>query len=207
MRPIFRLGWSWAALRDGLGRKMILALGAGALLSAGIALVFDAAVGIAVGLAMTVAFCYFGGLDLERFRNDPGHFTVPNEGIRRSLRNALLGAVVGTVGGGLAGGLAGGAAGALFGATVFALISAMLVGGYTCLQHLILRLLLWRNRFTPLRYVDFLEYAVERILLRRVGGGYAFVHRAMLEYFAATYTPKALVQVGRGRGSGHGSMG
>ena len=166
---------------------MILALGAGVLLSAGIALVFDAAVGIAVGLATTVAFCYFGGLDLERFRNDPGHLTVPNEGIRRSLRNALLGAVAGAVGGGLAGGLAGGAAGALFGVSVFALIVALMVGAHPCLQHLILRLLLWRNRFAPLHYVDFLKYAVERILLRRVGGGYAFVHRALLDYFAATY--------------------
>ncbi len=190
VRPIIRLGWSWAALSDRLGRKMILALGVGALLSAGIALVFDAAVGMAVGLAASAAFCYFAGLDLELFRIDPSHLTVPNEGIRRSLRHALLGAAAGAAGGGLTGGLAGGMAGALFGATVFALIIALLVGGHSCLQHLILRLLLWRNRFAPLRYVDFLEYAVERILLRRVGGGYAFVHRVLLEHFAAAYTPK-----------------
>lgn len=191
VRPIVRLGWSWKALRDGLGRKMILAVGVGVLLSAGIALVFDAAVGIAVGVAATLAFCYFGGLDLEMFRNDPSHLTAPNEGIRRSLRHALLGAAAGAVGGGLAGGLAGGAVGAIFGASVFALIAALLVGAHPCLQHLILRLLLWRNRCAPLHYIDFLEYAVERILLRRVGGGYAFIHRALLEYFAATYTPPA----------------
>jgi hypothetical protein len=30
----------------------------------------------------------------------------------------------------------------------------------------------------------FLDYAAERILLRKVGGGYIFVHRLLLEYFA-----------------------
>jgi serine/threonine protein kinase len=189
VRPIVRLGWSWAALRDGLGRKLVLAIGAGALLCVGIALVFDVAVGIAVGLATSVAFGYFGGLDLELSRNDPGRLTVPNQGIRQSLRNVLLGATTGAVSGTVLGAVAGGTAGALFGASVFALVIALLVGGHPCLQHFILRLLLWRNRFAPLSYVDFLEYAVERIFLRRVGGGYAFVHRALLDYFAATYTP------------------
>jgi hypothetical protein len=32
--------------------------------------------------------------------------------------------------------------------------------------------------------VRFLDHAAERILLRKVGGGYIFVHRMLLEYFA-----------------------
>ena len=189
VRPIVRLGWSWIALRDGLGRKLVLAVGVGSMLSAGIALVFDAAVGLAVGFASTVALCYFGGLDLDISKNDTALLTVPNQGIRQSLRNAVRGGIVGAVGGGLVGGLAAGTTGALFGVMVFALIIALLVGGHSCLQHFTVRLLLWRNGFAPLHYVDFLDYAVERILLRRVGGGYTFVHRSLLEYFAATYTP------------------
>jgi hypothetical protein len=35
-----------------------------------------------------------------------------------------------------------------------------------------------------LRYLAFLEYATERILLRRVGGGYQFVHRLVQEHVA-----------------------
>lgn len=35
-----------------------------------------------------------------------------------------------------------------------------------------------------MRYVDFLDYAAERILLRKVGGGYMFIHRLLLKYFA-----------------------
>jgi hypothetical protein len=35
--------------------------------------------------------------------------------------------------------------------------------------------------------VDFLDYAAERIFLRKVGGGYIFIHRLLQEYFAARY--------------------
>lgn len=40
----------------------------------------------------------------------------------------------------------------------------------------------------PWRYVDFLDFAAQRILLRKVGGGYIFIHRMLLDYFAAQYT-------------------
>jgi hypothetical protein len=33
--------------------------------------------------------------------------------------------------------------------------------------------------------VAFLDEAAERLLLRKVGGGYIFVHRLLLEYFAS----------------------
>lgn len=34
-------------------------------------------------------------------------------------------------------------------------------------------------------YPPCLDYATERILLRKVGGGYIFVHRLLMEYFAS----------------------
>jgi len=37
----------------------------------------------------------------------------------------------------------------------------------------------------PLNYARFLDYAAKRVLLRKVGGGYMFVHRLLLEHFAA----------------------
>jgi hypothetical protein len=43
------------------------------LLSAGIALVFDAAVDVAVGLSAALAFCSFAGLDLKLSRKDLDH--------------------------------------------------------------------------------------------------------------------------------------
>jgi hypothetical protein len=45
--------------------------------------------------------------------------------------------------------------------------------------------MLWRNGSAPLRYARFLDYAAGRIFLRKVGGGYIFVHRLLLEYFAS----------------------
>jgi hypothetical protein len=47
-------------------------------------------------------------------------------------------------------------------------------GGYTCLSHWTLRLVLWRSGAMPRRYIRFLDECAKRSLLRRVGGGYSF---------------------------------
>jgi hypothetical protein len=39
------------------------------------------------------------------------------------------------------------------------------------------------NSSKPKELIHFLEYAAERNLLRKVGGGYTFVHALLLEYF------------------------
>jgi DNA polymerase III delta prime subunit len=57
-------------------------------------------------------------------------------------------------------------------------------GGIFSLRHLFIRLMLWRNSSMPLRCVRFLDHSVERLFLRKVGGGYIFIHRMVLEYFA-----------------------
>jgi hypothetical protein len=51
----------------------------------------------------------------------------------------------------------------------------------------ILRFWLARNGVFPWRAIPFLEDATARILLRRVGGGYSFVHRLLLDFFVDTY--------------------
>jgi hypothetical protein len=58
-------------------------------------------------------------------------------------------------------------------------------GGFATVQHLMLRIRLWQTGSMSWRYVRFLDYAYERILLRRVGGGYMFVHKLLLDYFAS----------------------
>jgi hypothetical protein len=60
----------------------------------------------------------------------------------------------------------------------------LIFGGFACLSHGALRLVLWRAGALPLRTISFLDYATERIFLRRVGGGYMFVHRLLQEHFA-----------------------
>ena len=65
------------------------------------------------------------------------------------------------------------------------LLVGLLIGGWACIQHTVLRLLLWRSGAIPWNYSQFLDFATERILLRKVGGGYIFVHRMLLDYFAS----------------------
>jgi hypothetical protein len=64
--------------------------------------------------------------------------------------------------------------------------AAMPRGGLASIQHVVLRLLLWHAGVAPLNYVQFLEDATKRLLLRKVGGSYIFMHRLLLEYFVAT---------------------
>jgi len=127
--------------------------------------------------------------------------TVPNEGILSSGRNSFLGALVGVLLGGSGGGLIlglrvwtlGGHArfevwfGALIGALYLGAFLGMRAGGEACVKHYVLRLLLIVAGSTPWNYVRFLDQTAERILLRKVGGGYAFLHRMLLEHFAARY--------------------
>jgi hypothetical protein len=48
-----------------------------------------------------------------------------------------------------------------------------------------LRFLLWRNDYALQSYIRFLDYAAERVFLRKVGGGgYIFTHRLLMDYFA-----------------------
>jgi hypothetical protein len=68
------------------------------------------------------------------------------------------------------------------------LLSGLAFGGDAFIQHFILRFLLWRAGSLPWNYPRFLDYAADRILLRKVGGGYIFVHRSLQDYFASLDT-------------------
>ncbi|MCA2812950.1 MAG: NACHT domain-containing protein [Microcystis sp. M090S1] len=64
------------------------------------------------------------------------------------------------------------------------LLGLIFGGGLACIRHFTLRLILHRNNYIPWNYARFLDYASERIFLQKVGGGYIFVHRMLLEHFA-----------------------
>lgn len=53
------------------------------------------------------------------------------------------------------------------------------------IKHYTLCFILSRKGYTPREYVHFLNYAAERIFMYKVGGGYEFIHRLLLEHFAA----------------------
>jgi predicted ATPase len=178
------LHFSWSAMRTSVtaGRRFTLIFAA---LCAGVVgwlvggLVFGLSGGLSVGLV--------GWLPSGLVKGEIVTRTFPNEGIRRSARNALLG--------GLFAGLVGCIVFGLFIEPSFELLSGMVVvlglfggltfGGRACIQHLVLRIMLWRNGSAPLHYARFLDYAAGHTFLRKVGGGYIFVHRLLLEYFAS----------------------
>jgi hypothetical protein len=123
----------------------------------------------------------------------------PNQGVRSSIKNAFgmlimvslllvgIGALVDTW---------------LFGSVTISIFTLLAFyglpatffyyGGATICKHYAVRFLLALYRILPLKLVPFLDAMDERIILRKVGGGYIFIHRYLLEYFAELeYTEEA----------------
>ncbi len=73
----------------------------------------------------------------------------------------------------------------LLGGGLYGLFIGMIFGGLAaCIQHLTLRFILYFNKYVPWNYARFLNYTANCLFLQKVGGGYVFVHRMLLEHFA-----------------------
>ena len=58
-------------------------------------------------------------------------------------------------------------------------------GGLPIVQHFVLRFLLYCQGNIPWNYAKFLEYTTERRLTQQIGGRFRFIHRELLDHFAA----------------------
>jgi hypothetical protein len=204
IQPLEAFRWSWKArdFLDGVLGSMLV-----------IGPLFGLVGWAAGGLKTALGFWLLGGLFVGLFGTMGEGFTkekiparrIPNEGIRRSLSNTLflglavlvvglslglLAELVGGLGlellGGLGAGLGAGLGLGLVGGLIFGIVQA----GYVCIEHGALRVLLWRYDYAPLNYVRFLDHAAaERLFLRKVGGGYIFVHQLLMEHFADLKAP------------------
>jgi eukaryotic-like serine/threonine-protein kinase len=197
----FLFGGIFGAFGGLLGMLLGIIHGVIGLLYCGIAAVISA-------LGAAIAGMMLGGVVGDRL-DTQAH---PNQGIRRSARSALfawlaLGLVAAPMSSLLSvvirqGILAydtsippeiffwvgGVPASALVGTILIGIIGMLAFGGYAVLSHVSLRLVLWHSGVAPLDYVRFLDYCTERIFLRKVGGGYIFVHRMLMEHFASLDT-------------------
>lgn len=128
----------------------------------------------------------------------------PNEGIWRSGKRGLLtvlsflllvglaaGMIVALLGGtsintlayGLVFGLIFGSVGGLIFGLFFGLVGGR-TGLAAFLQHFVLRFYLWRLGLLPWKLVAFLDEVAQRLLLRKIGGSYIFVHRLLRDVLA-----------------------
>lgn len=140
---------------------------------------------------------FFGGMYLgitggfiDKTRDDKA---LPNQGITLTLKNGIFAALVPTLFLGLIGGLMGGLmlgkfieglAFGLFGGAFYGLFVGLNLGLSAIIKHYSLRLALLLSGKTSFKFIPFLDYCSKLILLKKVGGGYIFIHRMLLEYFA-----------------------
>jgi GTPase SAR1 family protein len=68
---------------------------------------------------------------------------------------------------------------------LFSLLLGWVFGGGYLVRYMISHWLLYLDGNLPKNLINFLDYSTECIFLRRVGGGYIFIHRMLMEYFAS----------------------
>jgi hypothetical protein len=172
IKPVEVLKWSWKKAKSGLVYGPVVGL----------------VVGLGGGLFTVLVFGLIGGLIGGLSHHEIELRTTPNQGIKQSGKNSIIGGLVVGLFMALGFGLMG-LAGELFMALGFGLggglVFGLVVGGAAWLQHYLLRFLLYCSGAMPWNLTRFLDYAADRIFLRKVGGGYIFIHRLLMEYFAS----------------------
>jgi hypothetical protein len=201
--PLQQLRWSFVATRRNLRRTGGLGLIVGLLVGVVSALVigglatglyFGGIAGLSVGLIASIG----GGLETGPLVTPMG----PGKGMESSRHSALvsgiggglsvlmvvalfIGLPIGTGGAGFNAAVTDGTVGGLLLGLALGLVFGLRRGGGAYLRHLALRWLLAHDGLTPSDYVAFLDHATDLILLRRRGGGYEYIHRLLLDYFAS----------------------
>ncbi len=174
IKPVKSLKWSWKKIQSWLPVGLILGLSG------------YASGGWFWGLILGLGGTLISGI----ISATPEKTNFPNQGIWNSFRNTSILAGIGGAlclmgASGLTGvvGLSYLVSMPLFVAGGFTLVQGMDKGGNACLKHFVLRLVLYYSGYSPWNYSNFLDYAVERGLMQRVGGGYRFSNRLLQDYF------------------------
>lgn len=196
IKPVETLKLSWQRFRNrliswlsaGLVAGLIFGLMAEPLVGLIYGLIYGLLVGLLVGLIFGLMVALFGEtIDLK---------LSPNQGIKRSAKNFVIvwliyglpsGLVVGLLVWLIHGLLIGLLMGLMAGLCIWSIVGKDF-GGTACIQHFVLRLVLYQNRFIPWNYARFLNYSTERLFLQRVGGRYLFIHKLLREHFAGMRT-------------------
>ncbi|MBD3886210.1 NACHT domain-containing protein [Phormidium tenue FACHB-886] len=168
----------------GLYFGLYFGLSAGLIYGLYFGLVYGLFFGLSAGLSVRLSVGLIFGLGSGLGRSEIVQRAVPNQGIRTSRRNGIFIGLGGVLIGGLIGAPIGPRIGVLIGVLFFGLISGLKYGGAACIQHFTLRQILHKKGRIPWDYARFLDFASDRLLMKKVGGGYVFFHRMLLEHFA-----------------------
>jgi predicted Ser/Thr protein kinase len=196
IHPVERLRFSWRRLVRLAPVTVSLGLAAGAIYGMFYVLWVNVVFGVVAALVILVI------LSFEPSFQETG--VRPNQGIRQSFINGVTIGALGLVLGGFTLGYvavplvlpylsapstlvgiphpersSAAVAGMLIG-----VISGMVRGGWAVIMHAAVRLVLAATTPLPLRLASFLDQAAELALMRRVGGGYLFLHRTFQDYLA-----------------------
>ncbi len=183
--------WSW---RKGLIFGLFAMLIVGPIFG----LIVGLSGGLIVGLFAGLVVGLIGGLSGKLTWRELQVRSKPNYGVQLSGRNGFIIGLIFGLSGGLIFGLSDGLSNGLFFGLYFGLFFGLFFGGDAYLKHYLLRWLLARYKYLPFKLEPFLDEMVGRILLRKVGGGYIFIHRMLLEYFASLETTKPQTNNRRG---------
>lgn len=187
------LKWSWQAAWKWLVLELMVWLGLGLALGAVLMLLIGNVSGLVIGLYIGLIGGMYSGLLAGVLRGlqrtEIKSWATPNQVIQQSAQNAMI---VGLLYG-FATGLVSTLSSILLNTEVNGFNTGLFLGmammfaygGIALISHFTLRFMLYRNGDIPWNYVRFLDYAADRIFLRKVGGGYIFIHRMLMEYFAA----------------------
>ncbi len=134
-------------------------------------------------LIMGLIFFLLGGLSDKR----PEIRNRPNEGMRIARQNGIKAAVVIAAPAMILSAVTVNPISGLYTGIMLGILAGTVHGFNDVFKHLVVRLLLWRKRHTPLNYAGLLDYAANCVLLQKVGGGYLFRHRLLQDYFADKY--------------------
>lgn len=184
IEPAEPLQWSSEKAVKGVTTGIFLGLGCGLVIALFLAFIKTSFFGI----SRAVIGGLIGGLifGLSQGLNDPEikTRTVPNQGIWHSASTALVFTLISGVTFGLSLGIFGGIKSGL-GGVGFGVLAGLACGGIACIQHLILRVILYSFGYIPWNYAQFLNYANSLGFLQRAGGRYRFVHDMVRANFAA----------------------
>lgn len=177
--PVESLHWSWKSARNNLIFWFSVALPFGLLLSFLGILGKSLTVGLISGLFVALFAGLLGGL---KSGSGIGTKTIPNQGIWLAAKTSFSVAIVATL---LLFLMSQATHVPLFFPVSEGLLMGLYLGGAACMVHFTLRIVFFLSKCMPWNYARFLDWAVDRLFLQKVGGGYIFIHRLLMEHFAA----------------------